>query len=66
MGTAEIYNSAGLNDDARVLTSIPTRHNLWRREACDGVADPLVRYVIDAVDAHHMVHLLAYNPAKDT
>jgi glucuronate isomerase len=65
METAGIYNTVGFNDDTRAFASIPARHDLWRRAACDWVAGLLVRHIIDEVDAQHMVHALAYDLAKD-
>jgi glucuronate isomerase len=62
--TAGIYNTAGFNDDTRAYPSIPTRHDLWRRVACDWVASLLVRHIIDECDAHEMAHALAYDLAK--
>lgn len=35
METAGIYNTAGFNDDTRAFVSIPARHNVWRRVACN-------------------------------
>lgn len=62
--TAGIYNTAGFNDDTRAFPSIPARHDLWRRAACDWVAGLLVRYIVDENEAHEMVHALAYDLAK--
>jgi glucuronate isomerase len=65
METAGIYNTVGFNDDTRAFASIPARHDLWRRAACDWVGGLLVGHVIDDVDAQGMVHALAYDLAKD-
>ena len=65
METAGIYNTAGFNDDTRAYPSIPARHDLWRRAACDWVAGLLVRHIIDEKDAHEMVRALSYDLAKD-
>ena len=43
METAGIYNTVGFNDDTRAFASIPTRHELWRRIACDWLAGLLRR-----------------------
>jgi glucuronate isomerase len=64
METAGIYNTAGFNDDTRAYPSIPARHDLWRRVACDWVAGLLVRHIIDERDAHQMARALAYDLAK--
>jgi len=63
--TAGLYNTVGFNDDTRAFLSIPVRHDLWRRAACDWVAGLLVRHIVDEVDAHQMVRALAYDLAKD-
>ena len=62
--TAGIYNTAGFNDDTRAYPSIPARHDLWRRAACDWLAGMLVRHIIDQADAHEMARALAYDLAK--
>jgi glucuronate isomerase len=64
METAGIYNTAGFNDDTRAFPSIPARHDLWRRTACDWVAGLLVRHIIDEADAAEMARALAYDLAK--
>lgn len=64
METAGLYNTAGFNDDTRAFPSIPARHDLWRRVACDWVAGLLVRHMIDEREAHEMVRALAYDLAK--
>ena len=66
METAGIYNTVGFNDDTRAFASIPARHDLWRRIACDWVAGLLVRHVIDEADAQSMVYELAYGLTKKT
>ncbi len=64
METAGIYNTAGFNDDTRAFASVPARHDLWRRAACDWVAGLLVRHIIDETDAHEMTRALTYDLAK--
>lgn len=64
METAGIYNTAGFNDDTRAFPSIPSRHDVWRRAACDWVAGLLVRHLIDENDANEMVRALVYGLAK--
>lgn len=66
METAGIYNTAGFNDDTRAFCSIPARHDLWRRAACDWLAGLVVRHVIDEQDAHEMARALAYDLTKIT
>lgn len=66
METSGIYNTVGFNDDTRAFPSIPARHELWRRAACDWVAGLLVRHLIDDEDAQVMVYELAYGLAKKT
>jgi glucuronate isomerase len=63
--TAGLYNTAGFNDDTRAFPSIPARHDLWRRSACDWVAGLLVRHIIDEDDAYEMARSLAYELAKE-
>jgi len=65
METAGIYNTVGFNDDTRAFASIPTRHELWRRIACDWLASLLVEGQIDDEDAFAMAHALAYGLAKE-
>lgn len=64
METAGIYNTAGFNDDTRAFPSIPSRHDVWRRVACNWVAGLLVRHIIDEDDAQQMVQALSYDLTK--
>ncbi|MBK8905811.1 MAG: glucuronate isomerase [Anaerolineaceae bacterium] len=64
METAGIYNTAGFNDDTRAFPSIPARHDVWRRAACDWVAGLVVRHIVDEDDGAEMVWALAYDLAK--
>jgi glucuronate isomerase len=64
METAGIYNTVGFNDDTRAFPSIPARHDLWRRMACDWAAGLLSRHIVDEDDATAMVRALAYDLAK--
>ncbi|MBN1260668.1 MAG: glucuronate isomerase [Anaerolineae bacterium] len=64
METAGLYNTAGFNDDTRAFPSIPARHDVWRRCACDWVAGLWVRGRIDEEDARAMAYELAYGLAK--
>jgi glucuronate isomerase len=58
--TAGLYNLAGFNDDTRAFCSIPARHNLWRRVACDWLAGHVVRGLVDMEDAAAMALDCAY------
>jgi glucuronate isomerase len=64
METAGLYNTAGFNDDTRAFPSIPARHDVWRRCACNWIAGLLVRGRIGERDAETMAHALAYGLAK--
>ena len=64
METAGIYNTTGFNDDTRAYPSIPSRHDLWRRAACDWVAGLIVRHIVDEADGAEMVRALGYDLAK--
>lgn len=63
--TAGLHNTVGFNDDTRAFLSIPARHDLWRRMACDWLAGLLLRGFLDEEAAHEMAHLLAYGLAKE-
>jgi glucuronate isomerase len=64
METAGIYNTVGFNDDTRAYPSIPARHDLWRRAACDWVAGLMVRHIVDKADGMEMARALSYDLAK--
>ncbi len=64
METAGIYNTAGFNDDTRAFCSIPARHDLWRRAACDWLAGLVARQIIDTAAAQEMAREMAYGLAK--
>jgi glucuronate isomerase len=64
METAGLYNTAGFNDDTRAFPSIPARHDVWRRAACDWLAGLAARGLIDMDDAHAMARDCAYGLAK--
>jgi glucuronate isomerase len=64
METAGIYNTAGFNDDTRAFCSIPARHDVWRRVACDWLAGLVARGQVDDADAAEMARELAYGLAK--
>ncbi|HMP42814.1 MAG TPA: glucuronate isomerase [Roseiflexaceae bacterium] len=52
--TAGIYNTAGFNDDTRAFPSIPARHDIWRRVACDWLAGMVAEHLLDEDEAHEM------------
>jgi glucuronate isomerase len=62
--TAGLFNTAGFNDDTRAFPSIPARHDVWRRAACNWIAGLVVRGVTDMEDAHEMALDTAYRLAK--
>lgn len=64
METAGVYNTAGFNDDTRAFCSIPARHDVWRRVACDWLAGLVVRGQLDEADAADLARELAYGLAK--
>lgn len=63
--TAGIYNTAGFNDDTRALPSIPARHDVWRRAACNWLAGLVARGMVDMEDATEMAQSMAYGLAKE-
>jgi glucuronate isomerase len=62
--TAGVHNTVGFNDDTRAFPSIPARHDVWRRAACDWIAGLVVRGVVDTEDAHEMALDMAYRLAR--
>ncbi|MCE7946563.1 MAG: glucuronate isomerase [Chloroflexi bacterium CFX4] len=66
METCGIYNTAGFNDDTRAFLSIPARHDLWRRAACNWLAGLVVRGILDDSDAASMAVELAVGLARRT
>jgi glucuronate isomerase len=65
METAGLYNTAGFNDDTRAFPSIPARHDVWRRAACNWIAGLVVRGFIDMEDGQAMARAAAVDLAKD-
>jgi glucuronate isomerase len=57
--TAGLYNTAGFNDDTRAFASIPARHDIWRRVACDWLAGQVSEGLIDTADATELAYELA-------
>ena len=64
METAGLYNTVGFNDDTRAFTSIPARHDVWRRTAVNWIAGLQVRGVIDMQDAEDMAKEMAVGLAR--
>ncbi|MBZ0288725.1 MAG: glucuronate isomerase, partial [Anaerolineae bacterium] len=64
METAGLYNTVGFNDDTRAYPSIPARHDLWRRAACNWLAGLVVRGIVSHDDAEDMAHDMAYRLAQ--
>ncbi|MBE8970365.1 glucuronate isomerase [Nostocales cyanobacterium LEGE 12452] len=64
METAGIYNTAGFNDDTRAFVSIPARHNVWRRVACNWLAGLVARGLVEEEEGYEMARALAYDLAK--
>lgn len=66
METAGLANTAGFNDDTRAFPSIPARHDVWRRAACDWLAGRVVRGLIGESDAAEMAVDMAVGLARST
>jgi glucuronate isomerase len=64
METAGLYNTAGFNDDTRAFCSIPARHDLWRRAACNWLAGLVVRHILPETEAYEMAADCAVGLAK--
>jgi glucuronate isomerase len=58
--TAGIYNLAGFVDDARALTALPARHDLWRRRTCGWLARKVDGGFLDEEEAYRLAWELAY------
>ena len=58
--TAGIYNLAGFVDDARALTALPARHDLWRRRTCGWLARKVEAGFLDEDEARELTQELAY------
>ncbi|HEX7527041.1 MAG TPA: glucuronate isomerase, partial [Gaiellaceae bacterium] len=59
--TAGIHNLAGFVDDARALTALPARHDLWRRRTCGWLARKVEAGFLGEDDAHRLARELAYD-----
>ncbi|WP_341528133.1 glucuronate isomerase [Nostoc sp. UHCC 0302] len=64
METAGLYNTAGFNDDTRAFISIPARHAVWRRVACNWLAGLVLRGLVEEEEGYGMARALAYDLAK--
>ena len=62
--TAGLMNMAGFNDDTRAFPSIPARHDVWRRVACDWLAGMVAEHLIDEDDARAMARACAVGLAR--
>jgi glucuronate isomerase len=60
VGTAGVHNLAGFVDDARALTALPARHDLWRRRTCGWLARKVEAGFVDEEEAHRLARELAY------
>jgi len=57
--TAGVRNLAGFVDDARALTALPARHELWRRRACGWLARKVVAGFLEEDEARTLARELA-------
>ena len=64
METAGIYNTAGFNDDTRAFLSIPARHDVWRRAACNWLGGLVARSMLSLNEAADMAADMAYHLPK--
>jgi glucuronate isomerase len=62
--TAGLYNLAGFVDDARALTALPARHDLWRRRTCGWLARKVEAGFLGEEEAHRLAWELAYGLAR--
>lgn len=62
--TAGLYNLAGFVDDARALTALPARHDLWRRRTCGWLARKVEAGFVGEDEAHRLAAELAYGLAR--
>jgi glucuronate isomerase len=64
--TAGVYNLAGFVDDARALTALPARHDLWRRRTCGWLARKVEAGFLGEEEARHLAWELAYGLVRRT
>ena len=62
--TAGPYNLAGFVDDARALTALPARHDLWRRRTCGWLARKVAAGFLAEEEARRLASELAYGLAR--
>jgi glucuronate isomerase len=62
--TAGPYNLAGFVDDARALTALPARHDLWRRRTCGWLARKVAAGFLTEQEARRLAAELAYGLAR--
>jgi glucuronate isomerase len=62
--TAGIQNLAGFVDDARALTALPARHDLWRRRTCGWLARKVEAGFLGEDEARTIARELAYDLAR--
>jgi glucuronate isomerase len=62
--TAGPYNLAGFVDDARALTALPARHDLWRRRTCGWLARKVAAGFLAEDEAQRLASELAYGLAR--
>jgi glucuronate isomerase len=62
--TAGPYNLAGFVDDARALTALPARHDLWRRRTCGWLARKVAAGFLADEEARRLASELAYGLAR--
>jgi len=62
--TAGIRNLAGFVDDARALTALPARHDLWRRRTCGWLARRVAAGFATEDEARRIAREFAYDLAK--
>jgi glucuronate isomerase len=62
--TAGPYNLAGFVDDARALTALPARHDLWRRRTCGWLAQKVAAGFLAEEEARRLAAEFAYGLAR--
>jgi glucuronate isomerase len=62
--TAGFANTVGFNDDTRAFTSIPARHDVWRRVVCRFLATSVVEHRLAEDEAMELAPALAHDLAK--
>lgn len=63
--TAGYWNLTGFNDDTRAFTSIPARHDLWRRGVAVHLGEQIARGQMNMDDAHQIAVLLTRDLAVE-